>query len=223
MRLSSPVLIPLGVQERIRTERARPLLREGRALGVFSVRRWAAIRCINLTGAILTTSRLFAAAMFITVAIAGLVACGSGTNATNDNSPAGVRPPSAASSSAPTSSSAQPMSFYAAQYIKIGATCIADQDALNKLIDQTPQDPEAIEKQGMKIAADCQAADAEMLRASWPPAILPEVKAEVTADGPVLGDLMDLEGNQDNLQRDSGAANAAANILRADLGLPPIQ
>lgn len=113
-----------------------------------------------------------------------------------------------------------PLAFYAAQYLADGKACMAAQDVLHKL----PNDATDAQAQAAatNVVTACQAANAAALRQEWPANVMADLRAEVTADGPVFGDLADLVDNVDNLARDSGAANAAANLVRADLGLPPL-
>lgn len=112
----------------------------------------------------------------------------------------------------------KPLSFYAAQYLRIGKPCIEAQAKLKA----ATSDSDAIAR-GKETASACQNSNAALLRANWPPAVMADIRAEVLADGPIIADLNDLANNADSVVRDSGPANAAANIVRADLGLPPIK
>jgi hypothetical protein len=120
----------------------------------------------------------------------------------------------------PTTASATPLAFYASQYLADGKACMAAQDVLHN----APNSATGAQLQVMatNIVKACQAANAVILRQSWPANVLADLRAEVTADGPVFGDLTDMLSNSGSLLRDSGIANAAANLVRADLGLPPV-
>lgn len=161
------------------------------------------------------------------VAAAALAASCSSHATTAGASPTAAKSSAASAQSAtpvspavsPTAS-ATPLAFYASQYLADGKACMAAQDALHK----APNNATDTQLQAFAtdIVKTCQAANAVMLRQAWPANVLADLRAEVTADGPVFGDLADLVSNSDNVLRDAGAANAAANLVRADLGLPPI-
>ena len=84
-------------------------------------------------------------------------------------------------------------------------------------------------KEAAPVIAAFEKADNELLRVDWPPATAVDVKALVTADGALIGDLNALEnvdllsaGNWANqFSQDAGKVSAAVNIVRSDLGLPP--
>lgn len=126
----------------------------------------------------------------------------------------------AASTTVASSPSTKPLSFYAAQYSRIVAPANAAIDKL-KAMPSTATDAD-VAAVAASIVPVVQKVDAELLRAQWPPNVLTDIKAMVAADGPLLGDLNNLSAaNMDAAIRESGAANAAANIVRADLNLPP--
>ena len=152
--------------------------------------------------------------MLAALLITALTACSTGGSI---KSPA-AGGPTQEPSSVPPSATAKPLSFYAAQYLRIGKPCLAAQAALRT----ATTNADAIAK-GKATAEGCQAANAAALRAEWPANVLVDIRASVMADGNVLGDLADLEHNAGSLVRDSGPANAAANIVHADLGLPPLK
>jgi hypothetical protein len=150
----------------------------------------------------------------VVLAALALSACGGTSSsgiASSDTSPA----PSSAASATATN---KPLSFYAAQYLRIGKPCTEAQAKLKS----AKSDSDAIAR-GKEVASACQDSNAALLRASWPSNILVDIRALVVADGPVIADFNDLANNSDSVVRDSGAANAAANIVRADLGLPAIK
>lgn len=122
--------------------------------------------------------------------------------------------------SSPSASPTKPLSYYAAQYTTIVAPA-------NKLIDQLSAASNASaadqQKIGTKVAAAIQLADQQLLRVNWPGSTGTDVKAQVNADGPLIGDLNDLANTSSSTaSRDSAAANSAANIVRADLALPAV-
>jgi hypothetical protein len=110
----------------------------------------------------------------------------------------------------------KPLTFYAAQYQSLSAPCLQAHHTLNT--SKTKAEVLANAK-GASVA--CQASDAALLRANWPVKVLAIIKAAVAADGPILRDLADPENHRADLPRDYASANAAANSLRAGLGLPP--
>jgi len=105
-----------------------------------------------------------------------------------------------------------PLSVYAAKYSAIIAPA-------NAYAGMLPTNPSAA--QLTTLAAADSAADNQLLRVAWPtPAITADVKAMVSADGAEIGDLQ--QDHDSALAADQGKAVAAANIVRADLGLPPV-
>ena len=132
-------------------------------------------------------------------------------------------PPATSSPAAVVSpaASATPLSFYAAQYLRLIKPA---NDALNALqaLPSTSTDAD-YGAAAAKIAPVYQAVDAALLRAQWPANVMVDIKALVTADGAVIGDLSNLTASTvDTMVRDSGTASAQSNIVRADLGLPPV-
>jgi hypothetical protein len=119
------------------------------------------------------------------------------------------------------SASATPLSFYANQYLAIVKPG-NDAFAVFNALPSSATDAE-VGAAAAKVVPVEQSAEAALLRAQWPPNVAADIKALVTSYGPLFGDLSDLTAsNVDQMNRDAGAANAAANIVRADLGLPPI-
>ena len=160
---------------------------------------------------------------YLIVVIALLAACGGNTlkasHAATVSNTASVT--NAATMSAAPTPSPTPLSFYAAQYLRIGKPCEDAQARLKALPDNSPDSTYA--SVAAAVATACQESNSALLRAQWPENVYTDIKAEVVADGPVLGDLADLINNIKNVVRDSGPANAAANIVRADLVLPPVK
>lgn len=146
-----------------------------------------------------------------------MVACSESPHAATSAGAASASPAPPAATAAPTPTE-KPLAFYAAQYQRISKPC---EDAQAKL--KATNGDAAIIAAGSVIFSACQAANAALLRAHWPAKIDADIRAEVVADGPILADFADLPNNARNVVRDSGPANAAANILHADLGLPPVK
>jgi hypothetical protein len=125
---------------------------------------------------------------------------------------------SAGPGASPTAQATQPLTFYAAQYLKIvepGETAVASMRKITA--NYTVAQAQAI---ATAAAAAVKQVDAALLQASWPAAIAADIRAEVTADAPILRDLANLAKGSGHLVADSRAANSAANITRAALGLP---
>lgn len=86
-------------------------------------------------------------------------------------------------------------------------------------------------KDAAPLIAAFEKGDGELLRVDWPAETRADVKALVAADGAVLGDLRVLDtvsllsaGDWSNqFSQDFGKLAAAADIVRADLGLPSNQ
>jgi hypothetical protein len=171
---------------------------------------------------------VFALAACSTSKRAATTAVESATAGTPTTSSAFARAPAATSQAAPTSAppspiaSSTPLSVYAAQYealIKPANDAFA---AVRALPSNTTD--AAITAALAKTAPVIEAADAALLRVPWPPNVATDIRALVTADGPLLADLANLSPSTiDEALRESGVANAAANIVRADLGLPPVK
>jgi hypothetical protein len=167
---------------------------------------------------------------FASGAVLLLAACGSSggshsgpSTATSAATPALTSTSSAPSSSAPATTpaaSATPLSVYATKFQEIGRPSEKLQDKFKAL----PSDTTLAEAQRLatQIVTATQKGNAQLLRETWPPQVEKDIRAMVIADGPVLGDLADIENGQDRLVTDSGTANAAYNIVLADLGLPPV-
>ena len=77
------------------------------------------------------------------------------------------------------------------------------------------------------LADALQQFDSAILRLPWPQQVLPDVRALAAADAVELGDLHNAVNATDGptwarqATADIDMANEAANILRADIGLPP--
>jgi hypothetical protein len=72
--------------------------------------------------------------------------------------------------------------------------------------------------------------DDKVLRVDWPPETAVDVKELVRADRAFIGDLRALEnvdvlslGLVNQARQDTTKGGAAANVVRADLGLPPVR
>jgi ABC-type glycerol-3-phosphate transport system substrate-binding protein len=156
-----------------------------------------------------------------------LAACGSSrgshpgpSSATSATTPTFTSAPSSSAPGTTPAASAAPLSVYAAKFQEIGRPSEKLQNEFQAL----PSDTTLAEAQPLatRIVTATQKGNAQLLRETWPPQVEKDIRAMVIADGPVLGDLADLENGQDRLVTDSGTANAAYNIVLADLGLPPV-
>jgi len=94
--------------------------------------------------------------------------------------------------------------------------------------DDNTTGPEAAEDAAPVIAA-IRKGNNELLRVSWSTSTMSDVKEMVRADGALIGDLAGLAGVDlfsvgnwsSQFTQDAGRLQAAVNIVRADLGLPP--
>ena len=113
-----------------------------------------------------------------------------------------------------------PVAFYATQYNDIARPGLAAEAALEGL----PASDTTAQRQVLasRMVTVENTADAALLRDAWPPKAEPDVRALVTATGPLLIDLADLTAHKATLVNDLAAAKAAANVVHADLGLPPL-
>ena len=110
---------------------------------------------------------------------------------------------------------ATPLSFYASQYLRIIAPLNAGLANLSNVANPT-------QAQLDDLASKIELADAALLRSSWPSAKAQgDIEALVRADGALIGDLRQNDGP--NASRDAGTTTADAQIVRADLGLPPVR
>lgn len=153
-------------------------------------------------------------------AFALLLAACSSSDGSKQISASDSSAPATVTAKAPTSPkvSTTPLSVYAAQFKKIYAAPDKLQDQLRSLPDDTTN--EQASALAARVAKSVQGADSKLLRANWPPQIATDIRALVLADGPPIGDLADLQNGADKLAADSGPANAALNIVLADLHLP---
>jgi hypothetical protein len=128
----------------------------------------------------------------------------------------------------PATSSKQDL---ARTYLRIVAPANAAHDTLERK-SKSYDDSTTAEQVASDLApviAAYEAADNALLRVKWPASIAADVKALVVANGALIGDLR-AAGSQDvlsssnwatQLSQDGGKSAAAANIVRADLGLAP--
>jgi hypothetical protein len=151
-----------------------------------------------------------ATAALLTVALA-LAGCSAAKSAA-------VEPASRAVAS-PTNTVA-PIAFYAAQYNEIAVPGHAAEAALESL----PASDSTAQRQVLatKLVTIENTADAALLHDRWPAKVEPDIRALVTATGPLLVDLADLAAHNATVVSDIATAEAAANVVHADLGLPPL-
>jgi len=155
------------------------------------------------------------------LAVLALAGCGSGgtanTAAPTSTSAAATAPVATPSPASPT---AHPLAFYAAQFLRLTAASHTAQDKLRDLLGaSTLQQTQAATTALVQVE---QITNAQLLRAEWPPSVGADIRALVLAEGPLLGDLSNIATGSGSVGKDSGAVTAASNIVRADLGLPPI-
>lgn len=106
-----------------------------------------------------------------------------------------------------------PLAWYAQQYLRIVAPANTAIDGMNS--DNPSQ------TQLNDVAAKYRAADIALLRAHWPtPKTQADIETMVRADGAVIADLE--QNNGADFARDSETAAADAQVIRAELGLPPV-
>jgi hypothetical protein len=80
------------------------------------------------------------------------------------------------------------------------------------------------------VVAAAETADNALLRVAWPSSVLADVKLLVAADGAVIGDLRAVGPGGPpaggtwltQYETDAGKQQAAAQVVRADLNLPPV-
>ena len=108
-----------------------------------------------------------------------------------------------------------PLSFYASQYLRIIAPLNAELATLSNIANPT-------QAQLDEMASKIEVADTALLRAPWPSTkAQSDIETLVRADGALIGDLQQNDGP--NASRDAGTTTADAQIVRADLGLPPVR
>jgi hypothetical protein len=151
--------------------------------------------------------------------VLGLAGCG-GAATVAGTAPAVSQAPAAAVTTAPAVD-------YAAQYLRIVGPANTALAAFGKAAQALPAGATAadVARLAAPALADAQTADNKLLRAVWPVSAQADIKALVTADAGLIAALQDTSASaQDYLTGVSQAgakAGAAANIVRADLGLPP--
>jgi hypothetical protein len=161
------------------------------------------------------------------LAVAFLAGCGGGGNEASPASPVTTTHHDMTTQSAPSKQE------LAQEYLRIVAPANAALDTFNKK--ESSYDKNTTTQQVATdlapVIAAYQEADNALLRVSWPSSIATDVKAMVTADGALIGDLQ-ATTVQDVLSsgswatqvsQDGGKSVAAANIVRADLGLAPVK
>lgn len=155
------------------------------------------------------------------VVIILLAACGASKAA-----PAPAAPVASVSSGHDTTTTSTPAVNYGQQYLAIVGPANAAGNAA--VIPDNPTGARLAQVFAPVIAA-YQKADDALLRAQWPAGAQADIKAMVTADGAVIGDMNAAAGQnalsaaswETQLSSDGAKAKAAANVVRADLGLPP--
>jgi hypothetical protein len=176
-----------------------------------------------------TLTRHATSARFSTIALgtAFLIGCGGGHTA----SPVTVHETVTAAATGTTSATPNREEL-AREYLRIVAPANAAHDALIKKSKSNDSDTtaEQLASDLAPVIAAYEEADNALLRVNWPPSIEADVKALVAANGTLIGDLraadiQDVLSSSSwatQVSRDGGRSAAAANIVRADLGLPPM-
>jgi hypothetical protein len=166
-------------------------------------------------------------------AVVGVAACGGSTTlATTTPAAAPVAstagPVAPASSAAPTTAAAD----YGSQYVAITAPANDALSMWRSAIRKLGSDssPSVIANVTATVAVVLDGTNHELLRAHWPASAEADVKAVVWDEGALIGDLSAV-GRQNwftaaswesHVSADAGKASAAADVVRADLGLPPL-
>lgn len=134
-------------------------------------------------------------------------------------------PPAASSMLAVTiapAASVKPMSFYAHQYTAIVAAANAADARFADAVNKTGATAASVQPAASAAAAAVRKTDNQLLRVDWPTSkIRADVEAMVRVDATLAGDLDDVADHMNDLDPAGSAAQGAANIVRADLGLPP--
>jgi hypothetical protein len=120
---------------------------------------------------------------------------------------------------------------YKAQYLAIVAPANAALRTWRAALDKLGNDPAAsdVARVTAPLITAYESTDNALLRAQWPANAEADIKNLVTTDGTLTGDLNAAGGQnvfsaaswESQVASDGGKAGAAANIVRADLGLPP--
>lgn len=113
---------------------------------------------------------------------------------------------------------------YKGQYLALAAPVNAAIDKVNKA-DPTKDVPDDVLQGALTSMASF---DSAVLRVRWPANTVADVKAMVRADGAFMADLAQannqttasVDAYRSQFARDAQAEGSAANIVRADLGLP---
>jgi hypothetical protein len=136
----------------------------------------------------------------------------------------------------PAAALAQPQATVAPSTSKLAHTYLAIVAPVNRAIDRWDASNAPTKTTGQTARVDSPLiaaitrADNRLLRVHWSPRAAADIRSMVKADGAVIADLaIDIQGVQafsvDDLDsrfvRDLQQVGTAANIVRADLGLPP--
>lgn len=161
--------------------------------------------------------------MLVSSAVLIASACGGGNSATPNTT---TSPPA----TTPTATTAPDLDALGQQYLKIVGPANQAVDDFNKktttYTDNTTA--EEVARDAAPLADALDKASNDLLQVDWPASVQQDVKEMVKAYGALSGDLRSV-GNQTifsvanwttQLAQDGGRARAAANIVRADLGLP---
>jgi len=167
--------------------------------------------------------------MWCCVAVLGavLAACGGSTKGTS--APATSSTVVTTTTVARTTTSA-PVD-YGKTYLALAKPLNAAGGAFNAAIGKLGSNPTSASVQTVctPFADALTTFDSKVLRVNWPASAATDVKALVTADGALVGDLSSAQSQtvlsasswESALSSDASKSSTAANIVRADLGLGP--
>jgi hypothetical protein len=169
-----------------------------------------------------------ACAAIAVLSLGWMTGCGGGGGGGDSAAPekaASTTPAAATTTSAPN------MDELAQTYLRIVKPANQASEALRKKASHWTDSttPAQAAKDAEPTIAAYRAADNALLRVDWPAATRWDVKELVRADSALIGDLEALEGLDafstgnwsSQFVQDAEKVGAAANIVRADLGLPP--
>jgi hypothetical protein len=170
-----------------------------------------------------------------------LTACGSsGSPSTATSASTTTTPPSTSASSATTTTTAATTTTVSVaalgrQYpaiidpANVALTTFVQQDDALGVGNSGSAPPSEQAKLAAPLIAALQTAENMLLRVDWPANVATDVRSLTTEIGAVVGDLdlvsgltaLDFSSWEQTLSSDGGKLSAAANAVRADLGLPP--
>jgi hypothetical protein len=122
---------------------------------------------------------------------------------------------------------------YGKQYLAIVAPANAQLATFTRKVAALPVSATGadVQKLALPLIDAIRAANKKLLRASWPAGAMSDIHALVAGDNVVIGDLQSVVGKaaaslpawEKQLGADGEKINGLVSIVRADLGLPPLQ